>query len=219
MNNEPREHPQHVVEIVRAAGAAAFGVGHRDHSVHASRSQGRGLFRDLAHEPVGAGRGGKHYDEVASPHPASPRAPEAVEGRAGVGALDLLARRERRFVQRVGLDGVHEVRSRRELEVDIALRERAEDLCVADILPRGKGAGRDAERETPGREVCILWHRRTDEPVPFEHCVGEAKLARPICNHGARLEAPRRDRDVVSHRRDTCHLVELESVEHLVFLR
>ena len=214
VHHEPREHPQHVVEIVRAAGAAAFGVGHRDHTVHSRRSQGRGPLRDLARESVGARRGGEHHDEVASPHPAPARAAVAVEGRPGIGALDLLARHERRFIEFVGLDGVQKVRARRKLEVDVALGKRGQDLLVADVLAGDEVTGGDSERESPRREVRPLRNRCADEPVSLEDGVGEAERVRPVRDHGARCEAARRDGDVVSRRRDARHLVEFESVEH-----
>ena len=149
VHHEPREHSQQVVEIVRASGAAALGVGHRDHAVHCGRSHARGPLRDLAHESVGARRGGKHHDEIAGAHPAAARTAVAVEGRPGIGGLDLLARHERRFIQLVGLDGVQEVRARRKLEVDVALGKRGQDLLVADVLTGNEVTGRDSERESP----------------------------------------------------------------------
>ena len=181
--------------------------------------QCRGPLRDLANETVGAGRGGQHHHEVAGPHPAPTGAAEAAEGRAGVGALDLPARRERRFVQRAGFDGVEEVRRRRKLEVDVAFGQCGQYLPVADVLPGTEGTGRDAEWESPRREVRALRNRRADEPVSFEDGVGKAELVRSVRDHGARLQAARRDRDVVFRRRDARHPIEVESVVHRVLPR
>ena len=217
VHHEPREHAHHMVEIVRAADAAAFGVGHRDHAVDSGRSHARGTLRNLTHESVGAGRGGEHHDEVAGPHPAPARTAVSVECRTGVGAHDLLARHERRLIQLVGLDGVHEVRGRWKLEVDVAFRQRGQDLLVADVLSGIEVAGRDAERESPRGEVRTLRNRRTDEAVSFEDGVGKPEFGRPVCNHGARFEAPRRNRDVVSLCRHAGHVVEFETIEHDVF--
>ena len=153
VHHESGEHPQHVVEVVRAAGAAAFGMRHRDHAIDCGGSLVRGPFRDAAHEPVGPRRGGEHHDEVAGSHAPLPRPAEAFERRPGIGTPDLLAGRERGFVQLAGLDGVREVRGRRQLEVDVAFRQRGQDLLVADVLTRAEGTGRDAERESPRREA------------------------------------------------------------------
>ena len=207
-----------MVEIVRAAGAAAFGVGHRDHAVDSGRSHARGPLRNLTHESVDARRGGEHHDEIAGPHPASARAAVTVEGRAGVGGLDLLARHERRLIQLVRLDGVHEIRGRWKLEVDVALRQCGQDLLVADVLSGTEVTGRDSERESPRGEVRSLGNRGTDETVPFEDGVGKAEFFLPTGNDGACVQAPRRNRDVVSRRRDARHLVEFETIEHDVFL-
>ena len=92
VHHESSEHPQHVVDVVRAAGAAAFGVRHRDDAVDSGGRRGRGPFRDPAHEPVHARRGGEHHDEVAGPHSAPSRPAKAFERRAGVGVRDLARR-------------------------------------------------------------------------------------------------------------------------------
>ena len=216
VHHEAREDPQHVTEVVRAARAATLGVGHRDHAVDPGGSPGRGPLHDPAHESVGARGGGQHHDEVSGAHPAAPGAAESVEGGAGVGGLDLPARRERRLVQCEGLDGIREVRGRRQLEVDVAFGERGQDLRVARVLPGVEVAGRDAERKAPRVEAGSVRDGCAHEPVSFEHGVGEAELALPVRDDGARLEAARRDGDVVARRGHAGHLVEFETIGHRV---
>ena len=63
------------------------------------------------------------------------------------------------------------------------------------------------------------WNWDADEPVSFENGVWKVEFRLPIQDHGVRLEAARRDRDVVARSRDASHLVEIESVGHHVFLR
>ena len=217
VHHESREHPQHVVDVVRAAGAAAFGVSHHDHAVEVGRSPGRGPFHDPAHESVGTGGSGEHHHEVAGADPPPARTAKAVEGRAGVGALDLPARRERCRVELEGLDGVREVGGRGQFEADVAFRQRGQDLIVADILPGAEGACRDAERESPRGETSASWNRCADEPVPFEDGVGKAKTMLPVRDGGTCLEAARRDRDIVFRRRHAGYLGEFETIGHRVF--
>ena len=217
VHHEPRQHPEHLVQIVGPPGAAAFGMGHRDHSVDARRRLGRGPVRDRAHEAVGARRGGQHRHYVAGADAAPAGAAEAVEGGAGVGLGDLDAGGEAGVVQPVGLDGVREVGGLGQHEVDVAFRQCAQYPLVADILAGLKGAGRDAEGKAPRGEARALRDGDADEAVPFEDGVGEAELARPVRDDGAGLEAPRRDRDIVSRRRHAGHPVELETIVHCTF--
>ena len=62
-------------------------------------------------------------------------------------------------------------------------------------------------------------HRIAIHEVSFEDGVGEAELTLPVRDDGACLEATRRNRDVVSRRRNAGHLVEFESLKHQAFLR
>ena len=48
-------------------------------------------------------------------------------------------------------DGVREVRGRRQIEVDVAFRERGQDLLVADVLPGYEDVRRDARMGDPMR--------------------------------------------------------------------
>ena len=209
VDHEAREHPQHVIEVVRPGAPAALGVGHRDHPVdRAGGHPGRGPIRDLADEAVGARGGGEHHHEVARPDPATAGAPVAVEGRAGVRGLDLRSRHEGALVEIEGLDGVGEVRLPGQLEVDVALRERLQDLLVADVLARREGTRRDSEREAPREEPGTRLDRLANEAMALENRVRYAKLPRAVRDHGSRRKAPRRDGDVVAPRGNPCYPVE-----------
>ena len=217
MHHEAREHAQHVAEIVGPPAAAALGMGHRHHAVDPGGGLGRRPLRHRPHETVGARGGGQYCDEVASPDTAPAGAAEAVEGRRGCSRRDLRARREAGLVQRVGLDGVHEVGGFGEREVDVARRERAQDPLVADVLAGREVTDRDAEREAPGGQMRALPSGHADEAMPFEDGVGQAKLTLAVRDEGAGLEAPRRDRDVVGFRRHAGHPVEFETIVHRAF--
>ena len=130
---------------------------------------------------------------------------------------DLFAGGEAGLVQRAGLDGVREVGGLGQREVDVAFRQCAQDLLVADILAGAEGTGRDAEGKAPRGEARALRDRHADEAVPFEDGVGEAELARSVRDDGAGLKAARRDRDIVMRRRHAGHPVELETIVNCVF--
>ena len=160
---------------------------------------------------------GEHHHEVPGAHPASAGAAEAFEGGAGIDALDLPAGPERRLVQREGLDGVGEVRGRRQREVDIALGQRGQDLRVAHVLPGVESASRDAEREPPRGEAGAVRNGSAHEPVPLQNGVGKAELGVSVRDDGLRFKTARRDRDVVARRGHARDPVEFETFGHRFF--
>ena len=214
MDHEPREDPQHVVEVVRARATPALGVGDGDDAVHPGRRAASDPLRRVAGEAVRPGSDRQHDHEVACPDPAAPAPPVAVERAVRVDPLDLLAWSEGRLVQLVGLDRVGEVGLRGELEVDVALRERLQDLLVADVLAGSEGAERNPERQPPREEARALRRRLTGEAVPFEDGVGEPVRTLPIGHLRSRIQAPGRDRDVVPGGGHPRHAVECKAFAH-----
>ena len=215
MDHEPREDPQHVVEVVRAGAAAALGVGHGHDAVHPGRRPAGGLPGRVAGEPVRAGGHREHHHEVAGSDPASPGPPVPVERPFRIDRpFDLLARPKGVLVEIVGFDRVGEVRLRGQCEVDVALRERLQYLLVADVFAGGERPGRDPEREPPGEEAGALGDRLADEPMPFEHRVGEPEHPLPVAHFRPRIEAPGRDHDVVPRGGHPCHPVECKALGH-----
>ena len=214
MDHEPREDPEHVVEVVGARAAPALGVGDGDDAVHPGRRAASDLLRRVAGEAVRPGGDREHNHEVACPDSAASVPPVTVERAARVEPFDLLAWSEGRFVELVGLDRVGEVRLRGELEVDVALRERLQDLLVADVLAGSEGAERNPERQPPGEEALALRRRLTGEAVPFEDGVGEPVRTLLVGHLRSRIQAPGRDRDVVPGGGHPRHAVECKAFAH-----
>ena len=217
MDHEPREDPQHVVEIVRARAAPALGVGDRDDAVHAGGSSAGRLLRRVAGEPVRPGGNREHDHEVARADAASAVPPVAVEGAVRLDAIDLFAGAEGGLVELEGLDRVGEVLLRGEREVDVALRERLQDLRVADVLAGGERAKRNSERKPPREEPRALGHGLPDEAVPFEDGMGEPICALAVGHLRPRFQSPGRDGDVVAGRGHPRHAVECKTLAHRSF--
>ena len=208
MDHEPREDPQHVVEVVRARTAATLGVGHRHDTVHTARGSSCRLLRRVAGEPVRSGGDREDHHEVAGADAAPAAAPVPFEGPVRFDPLDLLARAEGPFVQIEGLDRVGEVRLRGKLEVDVALGERLQDLRVAGVLAGSERTDRNPEGKSPREEPGAVRDRLADEAVPLEHGVGKLKRAVSVLDVRSRVETPGRDRDVVPGGRHPRHPVE-----------